>query len=455
MKEYQRTTKYWLNPIYKFREEYWGLQAYHLIKPTYQITDDAVKVLQECDGKTLKEIVQQTGFEKSYVGELLNFVKTKELVIQSKPKRINKIITRCFKRPYCKSSPDGIFLEITHRCNLNCIHCYTNSGVSNIDRTKELSTQQIKQLINDASRIGVFIFSIGGGEPFMRKDIYDILKFGYQKNIEMIPVTNGHFINKNSILNLKNSGVGQIIVSLDGSRSETHNRIRRADSYAIVIKSIKLLVESDFRVFVNYVVNKINLSEVEDVIKLVKKLGISLFRAIRLTPFGRSQKHKDELSLSVDEYFKFVKLLNILSPIYNDKNFRIEKDEAFLGLLDPTFNLKRMPWLPDKYRGCPAARSFIFIDPCGDVYPCGYLNLPEFKIGNLKEKSIVEIWEDDNNKILKIFRRMKKLNNYCESCPNLRSCQGGCRALAYLKHFNLYSPDPLCIRRLSKVQDLD
>ena len=339
----------------------------------------------------------------------------------------------------------GLFFEITYNCNLKCSHCYTSSYSNKSE--DEMTTKEIFSLIDDSAEEGIFVISLGGGEPFLRKDIYDILKYGRDKGIEMIPVTNGLFINEESIKKLKSTGIRQIVVSLDGTNPQTYKEIRGVDLFDKLVSSIKSLTDAGFRVFINCVITKLNVSEIEEMIKLAKSLNVRAVRFIRLTLFGRAGKNK-KLWLGAEDYMMFVKDLMELSKKYSNEKFTVLKDEAFLGLFGEEMK-KRMSWLDDKYCGCPAARSFLFIDPYGNVYPCGYLEIEKFLISNLRTNSLKDIWRNKiQSKTIDLFRKMTKLNDYCDSCKNKQMCQGGCRGTAYLKYGDILAPDSLCFRNI-------
>ena len=437
---------YWLNPDYKFREELWGSIAYFLEDTSWEIGRKGTEILSILNGKTPEEVSRILDLSEKEVNKFITQCIARNLVITTEPDKKSFLKKNNFKDDSCLSAPLGLFFEITYNCNLKCSHCYTSSNSR--EASKELTTGEIFSLIDDSAEEGVFVISIGGGEPFLRKDLYEILKYGSNKEIEMIPVTNRLFINEKSIEKLKLTGIKQIVVSLDGANPETYKEIRGVNLFHKVVNSIKMLTDAGFRVFINCVVTKVNLHEIEEMIKLAKSLNVRAIRFIRLTLFGRANENK-KLWLETEDYMYFVKKLMELSKQYSSQKFNVLKDEAFLGLFDSISIKKRISWLDDKYRGCPAARSFLFIDPYGNVYPCGYLELEEFFISNLRKNNLKDIWRNKiQSKTLDLFRKMAKLNDYCESCKNKIMCQGGCRGTAYLKYNSILAPDSLCFRNI-------
>lgn len=446
----QKMKRFWINPNYKIREEYFGGLAYFLEDISWEIGKKAIEILKICNGKTEKELTSELNLKSGDIKLFLNDALKKNILINEKPHNLRKVTVRDYKEEYCLTAPTGVFFEITYKCNMNCKHCYTSSEENickNIDQ-RELTTKEIFNLIDESAKMGVFVFSLGGGEPFMRKDILEILEYGIKKNIEMIPVTNGLLLNEENIQKMKSFGLRQIVVSLDGSTDKIYSTIRGGNNFYKVIKNIKKLTKNNFRVLINCVVTKKNLDDLEEIIILVKKLSVNAIRFIRLAEFGRAKENED-LWLEKKDYFHFVKNLEILSQEYSKEGFVVLKDEAFLGLFDNQRIKKRMSWLPKRYCGCPAGRSFIFINPFGDVYPCGYLEFNEFLIANVRNNSLEEIWQNKmNNKFFDYLRKMTKLCDICENCKNKFMCQGGCRATAFLKYKKLNAPDSLCFKEL-------
>ncbi len=449
--------RYWINPNYKIREEYWGSLAYFLEDITWEIGKDATDILKSCNGKTFEEIVKLSNLDIKSVQTFLNVAKKNNLLLVNEPKKIGKVIERDYKEEFCLTSPMGIFFEITNNCNMQCRHCYTSSNENehHSKERKELTTKEIFNLIDQASKMGVFVFSIGGGEPLIRKDIIKILEYGIKKDLEMIPVTNGFFLNEVIVKEMKRIGLRQVVVSLDGSTEEIYTKIRGNNIFKQVTNNIQLLSKNGIRVLINVVVTKVNLYDLENIILVSKKLNARAIRFIRLTPSGRAKDNTD-LWLNEKEYMYFVEKLSQLSKQHTRSGFTVLKDEAFLGLFSNQQIEKRMSWLPEKYCGCPAGRSFIFIDPYGDVYPCGYLEFKEFLLGNIKEIKLEDIWQNKtHNQTLDFFRKMKNLNSYCDSCKNKIMCQGGCRGTAYLKSNDLCAPDALCFRKIIEKNNLN
>jgi len=357
--------------------------------------------------------------EKSNAGEEKEIInESLALNILGTKKSNGKLIENKLIGAKTLTFPKIVYLEVTNMCNLNCKHCYSEAGEK---KGAELSTTHIKQLITDLAKHGAEFLSIGGGEPLLRPDLNEIIKYSINSGIEVELVTNGTLIDREKIKELKKTGLKYIQVSLDGFNSVTYDLIRGKDYFDKVVSTIKKL-SKNFIVTVSTVVTKINYKNIEKIVDLSEKSGAKYFRVVKLMSAGRAKKA--QLFVSEQEIHNILNKLKKIS--LSKRKIAIEFDE---NLLQP--KRKAIPWLHAGIYGCSAGRSTCNIDSIGNVYPCSFLQSKELLCGNIKEKQLYTIWVD--SEILQQFRNITSVGAPCKTCNWLNTCLGGCRADAYSK----------------------
>lgn len=295
----------------------------------------------------------------------------------------------------------------THRCNYSCEHCGTNAGLA---LSNELSTQEATTLINEMADMGVKFLSVTGGEPLLRKDLFQILKLAKKRGIKVGFVTHGRLASnfKNEIKELQPYSM---MVSLDGLK-ETHNKLRGnnanfGQSLAIVkfFKEIKIP-----RISVSTTVNQRNFKELEELKEIIFNSGANYWRINIAIPEGRA-KDKQWMYLNNDQLLKLFEFIN-----KNRKKFKIEICEGAGYLGEGDTKLKDTPF----FCGCGWNTCTIMAD--GDVMGCPiFENKKEHREGNIRDNSFKEIWENKFER----FRNLK-LPDDCNSCEHINACRGGC-----------------------------
>ena len=321
------------------------------------------------------------------------------------------------------SAPDNIYFEITRNCNLQCNHCFNESGVST---KNEWLWADIQRILKRAHEIGVFNIRFTGGEPLFSKNTFDALTLA--KNLGLVTSlgTNGTLITPDVAKKLKQSDVKLVIVSIEGLE-EIHDSIRGGGNFKRSIIGIKNLLNEAVKVRINAVAMKKNLNQMTELIKLTKELGVGLMIR-RLIPVGRSNK---SLMLSPSEYKELIKVIN--------KN-KIDSNVGLMTHYEPTKIKKSRIRISFHSPKCSCGDRGLDILPNGDVFACGFLAPlgDDFKAGNINEQDLFNIWL--NSPVLK-KQRQESINSVCRTtCPKKDVCTGSCPAL--LNQFN--KADPYC-----------
>ncbi|MFW9893857.1 MAG: radical SAM protein [Candidatus Thorarchaeota archaeon] len=365
-----------------------------------------------------------------------------EYSINWKSERTDHPITADFKTSTSLSrshlsAPASILWDITYACNLSCKQCLSSAGRPLDD---ELILDEIKEILDDLAKLKVFNICFLGGEPLMREDFIEILRYASQYNFGLSFSTNGVLIDDQMLEDLEDLKVFQVQVSLDGLE-ETHNQIRGLpNSFQLAVEAIKRLIGSGIQVGISTTVNKQNLTELEDLIQLSLSLGASYFKPIPIMPVGRG-KDVNQLMLSPSETEQYVKfLLSKKNQYENELHIFAEETYSWLFHEPPephSFSTKLT------HSTCAAGTSQLVFSSNGKVYPCPFLH--DFVAGDLKSESIQQIWE--NSRVLRQFREVTTtdLKGKCKQCPYIPfRCRGGCRAAAYALTGDFYAEDPMC-----------
>ena len=335
---------------------------------------------------------------------------------------------------YNKHMPNPV-INITKRCNLSCKHCYADANFE-IEEKEEMTLTEITSLIDSIIKRLPLVNSelkimLSGGEPFIRKDIFDIIKYIYDKGFIPAVNSNALLINDIDMILLKQYNV-ELLVSLDGSEKKTHEFIRGMNTYNKTIEKIKSLVTSEVNITISMTVHNDNLNEVTSFIDLAIKLGIKKIAFNPINILDRADKMKlNRIRLS--EYYKILEEKSKSSV----EAFHLisETDYANQGailLMNITFDY------------CGVGAASLVVDYDGSVYPCFNTMKKELKLGNIKDNDIFYIWE--NSIILRGLRSLN-VNNFSESCQKCcvkYYCGGGCRGEAYYKNKSLCSKCPYC-----------
>jgi len=305
--------------------------------------------------------------------------------------------------------------NITRKCNLKCPHCYINATTQ--EPINELTTEEAKNLIDQICEVSRPLLVLSGGEPLLRQDVYELVRYGAEKGLKMGLGSNGSLIDDAAAKKLKEAGIETVSISLDSHVPEQHDEFRGVKgSWEKAAKAIKALRENGVMVQVNTTVTQQNYDQIDDIMSLAEKFGVENFHLFFLVPTGRGVKIADIYPAKYESMIKttFAKAarhkLNV-RPSCAPQFMRIAKD---MGL-----DMSR--WI----RGCIAGLYYCRVYPNGDITPCPYLPI---KLGNIREKRFKEIWFTSD--MFKTLRDFNTLKGKCGECEHRALC-GGCRARAY------------------------
>jgi radical SAM protein with 4Fe4S-binding SPASM domain len=345
-----------------------------------------------------------------------------------------------FDRPYVVS------WNLTYRCNLACEHCYLDAGGSPqvvsddfADRS-ELSTEQCRRVVDEIVDFAPeSLVILTGGEPLLRRDILDIIRYAAGRDLWVVVGTNGVKITPRLSRLLIDEGVRGMALSLDALDPERHDSFRMVKgAWRNTVEGAKVLREAGMHFIVQTTVGKHNVAEIAEIARYAyEDLGARVWNLYFLVPTGRGEFVSD---MTPDEYDGVLARLHEIQSAYAGKMMANAKcaphyvKTLFAGDPDSPF----LKTYTGGAGGCPAGTHYMGIRPNGDVTPCPYL--PKFG-GNLKRERLAEIWKRSD--LFVRIRERGKLADRCGDCEFNTTC-GGCRARALGMTGDLMAEDPLC-----------
>jgi len=337
-----------------------------------------------------------------------------------------------------KNAPQIIAVELTLKCNMRCIHCGSAAGDL---RKKELSSEEWMRFCEDASDLGCKIINLLGGEPLVRKEWYEISQNINDIGMRVSMITNGYNINDETISKLRAVHPYTVAISIDGAKPETHDSIRQVKgSFERCRQALISLGDAGIPTTVITTVHKLNFKELPAMRDFLVGRGIA-WQIQMADSMGRFPK---QLHLSFDEFYSVALFIATTRFQYSVKEMPVTGAHC-IG-----YNSHVLPsvTMSSRWKGCQAGISVLGIESDGSVKGC--LSLPrEFTEGNVRERSIAEIWGDPGSFGYNRKFETASLKEGCVECKYGRTCKGGCLSVSLSEAGKAHS-DPYCLYRLEK-----
>jgi Fe-coproporphyrin III synthase len=339
--------------------------------------------------------------------------------------------------------------NMTRRCNLKCIHCYSNSA--DINYPDELTTDEGKELIDDLARFGSPVILFSGGEPLLRSDLIELAQYATDQGMRAVISTNGTLITKEIAARLKKIGLSYVGVSLDGLE-KTHDLFRgKKDAFAAALDGLRNCREAGVKVGIRFTVNKHNLSDVPAMFDLLREEKIERMCFYHLVYSGRGSRLRDE-DLTHEETRRLLDLIagetrkmfeSGLSPEILTVDNHADGPYLYLKMRQENpGRAKEVLELLEMNEGNSSGHGIGCVSWDGEVYPDQFWR--NQALGNVRQKPFSEIWLNEKNELLsKLKDKKKHVQGRCASCCWLSVCGGNFRARAESAG-DVWGPDPAC-----------
>jgi len=361
--------------------------------------EEVINVLCELHGEMFRDKLVEF-IEKSKLSGIFDRPKESEIPIKSTNYRLS-----------------AVQLSISSQCNLNCRYCYATDRIEH--GQKRMAISDYKTLLDDIRSVSTDVrITLTGGEPLLNKNCFEIAKYARKNGFYVDMLTNGTLISESNINQIKEF-FNEVRISVDGSTQDLHEFFRGRNSYNPMINAIDLLSRNGVNYSLSMTVNKHNIHDVE---QMAKKYGGYLNFA-PLFPAGNAIQGED-ISITGKEYFRALKRSAGVNPL--------SYCESSLDHAKQCRNCK-----------CSIGDSELSVSATGDVYPCHLLHYPDFLMGNIFEKSIVELY---NESPIVDFCRSLTVDNIegCKTCFLKYVCGGACRARAFHECRNVKTSGNFC-----------
>jgi len=353
-------------------------------------------------------------------------------------------------------SPFIVIWEITQACDLACRHCRAEA----IDwrDPRELSTQEGFDLLDQVHSMGAQIMVLTGGDPVKRDDIFDLVRHGSDLGLRMatIPAATQK-LTPELVKKLKDSGLSQMALSLDGHNAEVHDTFRGVPgAFDLTIKGTEYAHAASMPLQINTTFSSYNIDYFDEIAELVKSLDVVFWEVFLLVPMGRGKILKQMSARQYEDLFeklyKFSKEVDFIVKITEAQHYRryvIEQEKKNMSSEEKSGEVK----LPDRMtrdfgpggsighapKGVNAGNGYVFISHTGEIYPSGFLPLTT---GDVRNDSLAEVYRE--HPVFKLLRDTDRLSGKCGKCDYRNIC-GGSRSRAYAMTGDLTAPEPFCV----------
>lgn len=315
-------------------------------------------------------------------------------------------------------------LHLTNRCPCRCDHCFVSGGQVEL---AEPTLSQVTTFISHISDMGLKEIHLTGGEPFLREDLEDIVESAVRKGLTVKVNTSGVGVSRERLQRLYELGVKWIGIGIEGVNPETHDAGKHlAGAHDCAIATLTNALEIGFSVEVMTLITKRNQSEMLALAEFLTQKGVQKISAFYYTCINRAAENS-YLQPTVEKWEETVTLMkNSIECINPEIEFSYQ-----------------LPEVPDSishsYVCRIPQRDFCVVLPDGRVYPCALFALSSQYLGNVWERPLNEIWNDE-----KSWERYSGIGTQRSNNCSSKGCNGGCPAYVWITHKQLNGCDPRC-----------
>jgi len=349
-----------------------------------------------------------------------------------------------------------VWIYTNNTCNLRCSHCLVSAGESQVP---QLSTEEIKSLIDASRTLGATRFYFTGGEPFLRPDLLELVDW-ITRESELVILTNATLVDEEFAIRLAHASRGRLLlqVSLEGPNPQVNDALRGPGAFERAARGISHFASAGLIPVVSTVLSRVNSSCISDITRLAGQLGAAFHHIIWLhnrgraarvveqvgnpsgrSPSGRGLPHQGCLWVEPEEV---AQIMLGLKGAAREAGVILDNDES----LQIRAKAKR----GRKTDLCNCCFETLCVNSDGRVYPCPALaGEPAFECGSIRENRLAEIWRN-SPRMNWIRSTSVQMRTDCAACWLKFFCGGGCFAHAYLDYQSktgtgsLLAPDPYC-----------
>lgn len=354
-------------------------------------------------------------------------------------------------------TPRHVDIDITNHCNLRCAYCYHFSSEGDVKT--DLPAREWLKFFDELGRSAVMDVTLAGGEPFMRRDLFELIDGIVRNRMRFAILSNGTLITDGIAERLAGTGrCDYVQISIDGSCAEVHDTCRGRGSFEKAVAGIRSLQAQAVPVAVRFTVHHQNVHDLENTARfLLEDLGLPSFSTNAASYFGLCREHSDEVSLTVEDRESAMKSLLMLDARYGGRI------SASAGPLADARMWSEMIERHERREGattdgggfltsCGCPTTSIAVRADGVIVPCTLLSMIE--LGRINHDPLREVWQDHPDLVRFRERRTVSLQEFeeCRSCRFSLFCRGGCPGLSASQTGSVFRPAPdTCLRLFLEV----
>ncbi len=334
-------------------------------------------------------------------------------------------------------APFLVALNLTGRCNLRCPHCYLDAGTRDLGGYAELSTDEVKEVLDDIAVLGgETMVVLTGGEPLLRPDLDELAGHGADAGLMVVVGSNGTLLDAERVKRLRDAGVAGVGLSLDSLDHRHHDSFRGlAGAWARTMEAIDACRAGGLAFQIHFSVTDDNAHELEFMANFAREAGALVLNVFFLVCTGRGETFT---RISAETYADVLDRVTRLAREEKDLLIRAKCVPHFKRMameLDPSWPIT----LAHGYEagGCLAGTRYMRVTPEGEVTPCPYM---ENSVGSVRLRKLDGIWRDAE--VFRLLRR-PRLEGRCGDCEYTKLC-GGCRARPLARSGDMMGEDFLC-----------
>ena len=343
-----------------------------------------------------------------------------------------------------------IVWNITRRCNLSCMHCYSDSH--DRDYPGELTTDEWRRLLDDLASFGAPTVIFSGGEPLMRPDLFELAEYAREAGLRCVLSTNGTFITQDVARRIKDAAFSYVGISLDGI-GEAHDNVRgRKGAYDEALAGLRNCRDAGTRVGLRYTIHRKNVDQLSAIFDLLEEEDIPRCCVYHLAYAGRGDKMRaydlepQETRAALDHIFKRARDFHARGLEKEILTVDNHADGVYLYMTlreeDPD-RAEEVHQLLSWNGGNQSGIAIASIDPQGNVHPDQFSW--NYSLGNVLERPFSHIWTDTSDPRMALLKdRKAALKGRCHSCRYLDICNGNLRIRAERYFGDFMAPDPAC-----------
>lgn len=350
------------------------------------------------------------------------------------------------------NTPKSLNISITHKCNLRCTYCshFTSPG----DVPHDLPAEEWLTFFEELNRCAVMDVTLGGGEPFIRKDLKEIIQGIVRNRMRFSILTNGTLITDEMAAFIASTGrCNYVQISLDGATAEIHDICRGKGNFHRALEGIKTIQNHGIHLTVRVTLNKYNVRNIEEIARLLlEELQLSEFSTNSASYMGLCRQNTDDIQLTAEDRSFAMETLLKLNKKYQGRIGAAAgplADAKTWTKMEQARKAGREP-MPGKgyLKGCGGVFKNLDVRADGVIVPC--LQMSHIELGQISKDDLKDIWH--NHPELKRLRERSDIPlgefEFCKGCEYIPYCTGNCPALAYniLGKENHPSPDA-CLKR--------